>query len=241
MAKGLEALRNMEYPGRVIIIGKNLQGYDVAMYAITGRSPSSQARRLEIDREGRKVFVKPTDEETLKTGQPELLVYSAILYDKGMVVGNGKQTGDINANMDRERLPIEVLLEGQRSWDYEPDEPNFTPRISGCITGKGAALSVTKRAEDGSVIKHYFDIPMMPGKGKMIATYTGINDKPLPSFTGEPIDVEITSASADECVETMYEALGPAGGQPDFRVVAASAFVDKEGTVSAAVKNRHDL
>ena len=241
MTTGLEKLSKMEYPGRVIIIGKSPQGDDVVMYAITGRSPSSQARRLEIDGENKNIFVKPTDEETLKTGQPELLVYSAIMYGKGIVVGNGKQTEDINTCMDREKEPVEVLLEGQRNWDYEPDEPNYTPRISGCITDKGAALSVTKRAEDSAVIKHYFDIPLIPGKGKMIATYTGVNEKPLPSFSGEPIDVEITSTSTDECVETMYEALGPEEGQPDFRVVAASAFVDKEGNVSVKVKNRHDL
>ena len=61
MAQGLEALIGMEYPGRVIVIGKSPQGDDVIMYAITGRSPSSQARRLEIDEENKNVFVKPTD------------------------------------------------------------------------------------------------------------------------------------------------------------------------------------
>ncbi len=241
MAQGLETLSGMEYPGRVIIIGKSPQGDDVIMYAITGRSPSSQARRLEIDEENKNVFVKPTDEEVLKTGQPDLLVYSAIMYGNGVVVGNGKQTTNIRSCIDREKEPVEVLLNGQRSWDYEPDKPNYTPRISGCITDKGAALSVTKRAEDGAVIKHYFDIPMIPGKGKMIATYTGVNEKPLPSFSGEPIDVEIPGGTAQECVTAMYDALGPVEGQPDFRVVAASVFVDAEGSVVAKVKNRHDL
>lgn len=241
MAQGLEALRTMEYPGRVIIIGKSPQGDDVIMYAITGRSPSSQARRLEIDEENKNVFVKPTDEETLKTGQPDLLVYSAIMYGNGVVVGNGKQTEDIRSCIDREKEPVEVLFNGQISWDYEPDEPNYTPRISGCITNKGAALSITKRAEDGAVIKHYFDVPMIPGKGKMIATYTGVNEKPLPSFYGEPIDVEISGSTVGECVDAMYDALCPAEGEPDFRVVAASVFVDAEGSVAAKVKNRHDL
>lgn len=241
MAQGLEALSNMEYPGRIIIIGKSPQGEDVVMYAITGRSPSSQARRLEIDEVNKNVFVKPTDEETLKTGQPELLVYSAIMYNKGIVVGNGKQTENINTCFDKEKEPVAVLLEGQRKWDYEPDEPNYTPRISGCITNKGAALSVTKRAEDGAVIKHYFDIPMIPGKGKMIATYTGVNEKPLPSFSGEPLDVELPCANVEECVDAMYEASGPEEGQPDFRVVAASVFIDKDGNISVKVKNRHDL
>ncbi len=241
MSQGLEVLSTMEYPGRVIIIGKNPGGDDVIMYAITGRSPSSQARRLEIDEENKNIFVKPTDEEILKTGQPDLLVYSAIMYANGVVVGNGKQTGDINNCIDREKAPVDVLLNGQLSWDYEPDKPNYTPRISGCITNKGAALSITKRAEDGAVIKHYFDIPMVPGKGKMIATYTGVNEKPLPSYTGEPIDVEITSSNADACVDVMYKAVGPAEGQPDFRVVTACIYTDAEGNVAANVKNRHDL
>ncbi len=241
MSQGLETLSTMEYPGRVIIIGKSPNGNDVIMYAITGRSPSSQARRLEIDDVNRNIFVKPTDEETLKTGQPELLVYSAIMYSNGVVVGNGKQTEDIHTCIDKEKVPVDVLLNGQLNWDYEPDEPNYTPRISGCITDKGAALSVTKRAEDGAVIKHYFDIPMIPGKGKMIATYTGVNEKPLPSFVGEPIDVEITANNVEDCVEAMYEALSPAEGAPDFRVVAASAYIDAEGNVAVKVKNRHDL
>ncbi len=241
MVHGLEALSNMEYPGRVIIIGRSQQGENVVMYAITGRSPSSQARRLEIDNINKTVFVKPTDIETLQTGQPELLVYSAIIYANGIVVGNGKQTDDINACINKEKYASEVLLEGQHKWEYEPDEPNYTPRISGCITNIGAALSIIKRADDSTVIKHYFDIPLIPGKGKMIATYTGVNSKPLPSFVGEPIDIEITSSGVEDCVETMYEALGPKDGQPDFRVVAASAFIDKDGNVSVKVKNRHDL
>ena len=82
---------------------------------------------------------------------------------------------------------------------------------------------------------------MIPGKGKMIATYTGVNEKPLPSFTGEPIDVEITATNVADCVEAMYEALGPAEGAPDFRVVAASTFIDGEGNVAVKVTNRHDL
>ncbi|RLG33533.1 hypothetical protein DRN98_03780, partial [Methanosarcinales archaeon] len=141
----------------------------------------------------------------------------------------------------KEKLPVDVLLNGQLNWDYEPDEPNYTPRISGCITDKGAALSVIKRAEDGAVIKHYFDIPMIPGKGKLIATYTGVNEKPLPSFAGEPFDVDLAAGSVEDSVEALYKALGPAEGAPDFRVVAASMFFNGKGNVAVKVKNRHDL
>ena len=237
MAEALQALRTMEYPGRVIIIGRNPDGSDVVMYAITGRSPSSQARRLEIDEQKKRVYVKPTDEETLKTGQPDLLVYPAIICGDGIVVGNGKQTDDISAAISASRDPAVVLAEGQTKWEYEPDEPNYTPRISGCISA-GSALSILKRADDGSVIRNYLGIPMIPGKGKLIATYTGVNEKPLPSFVGEPQDVEVTWATAAERAEAMYEALGPAEGQPDFRVSTACALVSKSG-VDLKVKNRH--
>ena len=241
MSKGLELLSRMEYPGRVIIIGRSQKVDTVVMYAITGRSPSSQARRLIIDESNKTIFVKPTDEETLKTGQPELLVYSSVIYNKGLVVSNGKQTDSVREALDLQKRPADILLKGLETWDYEPDEPNYTPRISGCVTDKGAALSVIKRAEDGSVLKYFFDVPLIAGKGKLIATYTGDNEKPLPSFYGEPLDVDLSFGSAEECVEAMYAALAPEVEQPDYRVSCACVFVNSKGSASAAVKNRHDL
>jgi IMP cyclohydrolase len=238
MAHGLGNLKKMVYPGRVIIIGKNPKGQNVIMYAITGRSPSSQARKLEVDEAGKKISVKPTDEETLKTGNPDLLVYPAIMCGDGIAVSNGKQTEDVFKNLDTSANPIEILIRSLSAWEYEPDEPNYTPRINGCIAN-GAGLSILKRAEDGSVIRNYFEIPMIPGKGKMIATYTGINQNPLPSFAGEPQDVGLPWSSVEDAVDAVYEALGPEAGQPDFRVTAASVFAYADGTVSMKVKNRN--
>ena len=75
----MEIVKSMVYPGRIIIIGTAPAGQRVVLYSITGRSPSSQARRLEIDKQAGSIFVKPTDEETLKTGNPDLLVYPAVI------------------------------------------------------------------------------------------------------------------------------------------------------------------
>ncbi len=238
MEKNLENIVNMVYPGRVIIIGKTPAGDDVVMYAITGRSPSSQARKLEINEADKKIFVKPTDEETLKTGNPDLLVYPAIICKNGIAVSNGKQTEDVFNCLETGKNPAQVLIDSLEKWEYEPDDPNFTPRISGCITD-GAALSVLKRADDGSVIRNTFKIPMISGKGKMISTYTGVNQNPLPSFAGEPQDVDISWTSPEEAVSAFYEALGPADGEPDFRVTAAVAFLDAAGTITMKVKNRN--
>ena len=238
MNKNLENVVEMVYPGRIIIIGKSPAGEDVVMYAITGRSPSSQARMLLIDEVEKKIFVKPTDEEILKTGNPDLLVYPAIICGRGIAVSNGKQTEDVFNCLDADKDPLQVQIESLVNWEYEPDDPNFTPRISGCITS-GAALSVLKRAEDGSVIRNYFKIPMIAGKGKLISTYTGVNQNPLPSFAGEPQDVEIPWTFAEEAVTAFYHALGPAAEEPDFRVTAAVVYSDPSGKLTMKVKNRN--
>jgi IMP cyclohydrolase len=225
----------MEYPGRVIVIGMSPAGDQVVMYAITGRSPSSQARKLE--RAEDRILVKPTDEETLRSGDPELLIYPAIIIEKGIAVSNGKQTEDIPLRFSAAQRPIEVLDSALHRWEYEPDEPNYTPRISGCVFN-GAALSIIKRGDNGSAIREYFELPLIAGRGRMIATYTGTNLNPLPSFSGEPLEVGLPYRSADEAVTALYEALGPAG-KNDFRVAAATVY--RAAETSVALKNRHEV
>jgi IMP cyclohydrolase len=239
MEQRMEIVKNMVYPGRIIIIGTSPAGTRVVLYSITGRSPSSQARRLEIDQKTGSIFVKPTDEETLKTGNPDLLVYPAVICKAGAIaVSNGKQTDDVAKFISAAAEPVDVLLKSLASWEYEPDSPNFTPRISGCVT-KGAALSVLKRAADGSVICNLFTVPAIAGKGSLIATYTGENVNPLPSFSGEPKEVGISWATADEAAAGLYEALGPKAGGDDFRVTAAAVYMAADGSATMSVKNRH--
>jgi IMP cyclohydrolase len=234
-----DTLQSMPYPGRTVIVGAGPDGQRGVLYAITGRSPSSQARRLVIDKKEQKVFVRPTDEETLKTGNPDLLVYAAIMCGAGRIaVSNGKQTGDVFKALQGGSCAAGVLQTGLADWEYEPDEPNWTPRISGCIA-ENAALSVLKRAENGDVIRNTFEFPLIAGQARMVSTYTGVNTNPLPSFAGEPIVLELSFASAREAAEGLYAALAPAEGADDFRVTAAAAFIATDGAVSLYVKNRH--
>jgi len=234
-----DTLQSMPYPGRTIIAGAGPGGQRGVLYAITGRSPSSQARRLVIDEQEKKIFVRPTDEDTLKTGNPDLLVYAAIMCAKGCIaVSNGKQTGDVFKALQGESSVSRVLQTGLADWEYEPDEPNWTPRISGCIA-ENAALSVLKRAENGEVIRNTFEFPLISGQGRMVSTYTGVNVNPLPSFAGEPLEVALPFDNSREAAEALYEALAPAAGADDFRVVAAAAFSGPDGTVNLFVKNRH--
>jgi len=224
MAKGLESLSAKEYPGRVIIIGRDESGKnEVVIYAITGRSPSSQARGLKLRDDA--IWAKPTDEEALKKGNIDLLVYPAILFSRGIAVSNGKQTVDIKVCLGKSHNPAEVLSSALHKWNYEPDSPIFTPRISGCVLPqRKAALSIIKRAQDGSSMRNIFKIPLIAGKGKMIATYGGENKDPLPAFTGEPIDIEISERKADNMAEAVYDALGPEAGKKDYRVSVACVF-----------------
>lgn len=233
----LNCISKMAYPGRLIILGASPEGHRVALYAITGRSPSSQARRLEIDSTYTKIFVRPTEEELLRAGHPDLLVYSAIICGKGIAISNGRQTETVFSYLTGEGYPVDVLSTALRTWEYEPDEPNFTPRISGCINSLGAALSIVKRAADGSSVRFFFEVPLIRGMGKMIATYSGENINPLPSFTGEPSDVALPWVTPELACRALYEALAPHGNCTDFRVAAAAVYFN--GGFAMQVHNRH--
>jgi len=211
-----------EYPGRMIILGRDPSGkYNIVVYAITGRSPSSQARKIIQKNQG--FWVKPTDSDILSQGNEELLIYPSILFRNGIAVSNGRQTDDIARSMELCNDALHSLIFSLQSWDYEPDSPSFTPRISGCIyKGEKAALSILKRGNDGTTLRYFFGIPLIKGHVKMIATYTGENVDPLPSFQGEPLDVEMALQTPEETAEEFYYALKP--GEKDFRVAVASIF-----------------
>jgi IMP cyclohydrolase len=238
----LESLSRMTYPGRVIILGKEPSaGGLVAVYAITGRSPSSQARRI-IVRENR-FLVRPTDEDALKCGDESLLIYPAILLSRVIVVGNGRQTASIRHVEDPDFGAVGILAQGMRSWSFEPDAPNFTPRISGCVTSEErAAFCIVKRGNDGRPLKTYFEFPLSPGRGKMIATYTGENVDPLPSFLGDPLDVRLKESTARRIAESVFDALAPEGDGPDFRVSVACVIMwdRSREAYEKAVINRHE-
>ena len=159
----LEALANMEYPGRFIIIGQDPQGeHDVVVYGVTGRSASSQARELvRYDHDGMSVVqVRATNRELVEQGSPSLLEYSALFVHDGRVgVSNGAQTNalfDAHMNGRHEGDSQDDFLRGVFEKDhknglwvtdpkygminlatYEPDGPNYTSRIMGSMNDTG--------------------------------------------------------------------------------------------------------
>lgn len=245
MERALANLSAMEYPGRVIVIGRDPTGSRTAViYAVTGRSPSSQARKLERREDG--IWIRPTDEEILKKGNPDLLIYPAILFSTlGVAVSNGKQTEDVRRRLGETAAagPIEVLVRGLSGWDYEPDAPIYTPRISGCVlAGPKAALSLVKRGADGEVLRSYHEVPLAAGKGKLVATYDGVNQDPLRSFSGDPVDVVLDAPDAAGLAESVFEALKPGAGGHDFRVAVACLLAGDlaRNELETAIMNRHE-
>jgi IMP cyclohydrolase len=220
-----KSILKTEYPGRLIIIGQEEAAQNILVaYAITGRSDSSQARKME--QENDTIWVKPTDLDLLKKGNVDLLIYPSIFsVPEGIAISNGKQTVDVMACLGQGESAAEILAFALKNWDYEPDDPNFTPRISGCVLpNKSAALSLIRRAPDGSSLRNIFEFSVVPGQGKMIMTYTGENEDPLPPFKGEPLDVEIRNSTPQELANWIYESLAPQEEGRDFRVSVACVF-----------------
>jgi IMP cyclohydrolase len=217
----------MPYPGRLIVIGASPAGDKVIVaYAVTGRSPASQARRLTF--EGSAVWTEPLDDVELQKGRVDLLIYRAIAVDRRIAVSNGRQTDDIVKALkeagEGER-PEDILSRSLESWTYEPDAPHFTPRISGCVmTGGAAGLAIIKRGQEGSRLASFFSWPVEPGRGRLIATYAGREENPLPSFPGEPIPIGTGCATARETAEAIYQELKPENPVQDYRVAVACIY-----------------
>ncbi len=210
------------YYGRVLCAGQTEGQKIFFLYGITGRSPSSRARRLVLHEEG--IFTEPIPKLELAPGAKELLIYPAIIFSQGIAASNGQQTKDIAFHLAQGlNDPVTVLQEALQVWDYEPDSPIFTPRISACLTINGRlAMSVIRRGEDGQSIREFYPLSLEPGQGFLLATYDGENKNPPASFLGPPRVFRTLSLKARELVEEFYENLQPEAGKEDLRVAAAA-------------------
>ena len=229
MIRGLENLAAMRYPGRGIILGREPGGRNpVVVYFITGRSPSSQARKLVW--EGETLWTRPTDEATLQKGQVDLLIYPAlIMTETGLAVSNGKQTADIAKSLKKGSTPGKAATEGLKAWSFEPDSPIFTPRISGWLGRDGrGGLHIVKRKTDGSEERLVHTLPpFKKGRGFLITTYSGKDRRLVPSFQGGPKKICLSGAlTAKAQAEAVYRALEPPRGKKDFRVTVACLVLD---------------
>jgi len=174
------------YPGRGIVIGKSADGKKaVTAYFIMGRSENSRNRIFVEDGEG----IRTQAFDPSKLTDPSLIIYAPVrVLGNKTIVTNGDQTDTIYEGMDRQ-LTFEQSL---RTREFEPDGPNYTPRISGILHiengGFNYAMSILKSNNGNPSSCNRFTFAYenpAAGEGHFIHTYMGDGD-PLPSFEGEP-------------------------------------------------------
>lgn len=195
------------YPGRGIVIGRSADGAKaVIAYFIMGRSENSRNRVFLETEDG----IKTQAFDPSKLVDPSLIIYSPVrVLGNKTIVTNGDQTDTIYDLMNQQ-MTFEQSL---RTREFEPDGPNYTPRISGivkCSDGNmNYAMSILKSADGNpDCCERYtfsYDKPIA-GLGRFIHTYMG-DGNPLPSFEGEPTLVEIGNDSLDEFADKIWNAL----------------------------------
>ena len=193
------------YVGRGILIGKTPDGRQaVTAYFIMGRSDNSR-NRVFVERDGA-LYTEPFDPSRVK--DPSLIIYAALRqYENKLIVTNGDQTDTVYEGLQAGKSFSEALM----SRCFEPDGPNFTPRISGMLTfGDGDftyELSILKSidAEGSDCARYTFSYPAKAGLGHFIHTYV-TDGNPLPTFQGEPERVQMLD-DIDEFSETLWNAL----------------------------------
>ena len=200
-----ELCRDNPYVGRGIVIGKTEDGKCAATaYFIMGRSKNSRNRVFKL-RDGA-LFTEPFDPSLVE--DPSLTIYAAVReYENRLIVTNGDQTDTIY-----EGLRAGTCFRGSlKSRAFEPDAPNFTPRISGMITfGKEDftyEMSILKSidAEGSECARYTFDYPARAGLGHFLHTYV-TDGNPIPTFQGEPERVAIP-ADIDAFTASLWGAL----------------------------------
>jgi len=193
------------YPGRGIVVGKSADGKSAAVaYFIMGRSENSRNRIFEITDDG--IRTRAYDESKLQ--DPSLIIYHPVRrVAEGLIVTNGDQTDTIR----------DFLAEGQtfeqslRTRAFEPDGPNWTPRISALLAADGSyRMSILKSADaEGTACqRHTFEYPGQAGLGHFLHTYV-TDGNPIPSFQGEPERVAIGN-SMEEFTDMIWNNLNEA-------------------------------
>ena len=200
-----ELIKDNAYVGRGIVVGKSANGKKACTaYFIMGRSANSR-NRIFAEHDGA-IFTEPFDAS--KVEDPSLIIYAAIRkYQNKLIATNGDQTDTIYEGLQAGKVFSEALT----SREFEPDAPNFTPRISAISTfDKGDftyEMSILKSADaEGTACNRYtFSYPALPSLGHFIHTYLCDGD-PIPTFCGEPERVAIPD-DIDAFTKDLWNAL----------------------------------
>lgn len=230
-----ELLRGNKYPGRGIICGMTEDiRHTVSAYFIMGRSENSRNRVFSADGEG----IRTQAYDPSKLTDPSLIIYAPVrvFHDENntvTIVTNGDQTDTVYDGLAHGMSFSDAL----RQRTFEPDGPNYTPRISGAVEGFGYVLSILKSANGNSdsVRRYYFEYPQpVAGEGHFIHTYR-CDGNPLPSFEGEPEQVLI-EGDIDSFTNGIWDSLNA-----ENRVSLFVRFIDVEsGAYETRIVNRYN-
>lgn len=230
-----QELSSTSYPGRGIIIGRSADGKKaVTAYFIMGRSVNSRNRIFVEDGEG----IRTEAFDPSKLEDPSLIIYAPVrVLGNKTIVTNGDQTDTIYEGMDKQ-MTFEQSLRGR---EFEPDAPNYTPRISGILHVEGGsfnyAMSILKsnNGNPDSCNRYTFAYNHVPaGEGHFIHTYMG-DGNPLPSFEGEPTWVSVDADDIDSWTNMIWENLNE-----DNKVSLFVRFIDIEtGKYESRIVNKN--
>ena len=221
------------YPGRGIVLGMDDRGeHAVIVYFIMGRSENSR-NRVFVEKDGG-IITRAFDESRMV--DPSLIIYAPVrLFGDSVVVTNGDQTDTVVEYL-RKGFTFEAAL---RTRCFEPDAPNYTPRISGMVTrGNGKLtyrLSILKSdAGDPEAPQRFFyEYTPRAGVGHFIHTYR-CDGNPIPSFEGEPEKVAL-SGDIDTLTENVWNSLNP-----DNKVSLFVRYVNvKTGEAQTRIVNKN--
>ena len=227
-----ELLSSNSYPGRGILLGRSADNKKAVMaYFIMGRSVNSRNRIFAETEDG--IRTRAFDES--KMTDPSLIIYHPVrTVGDTTIVANGDQSDTIRDGL----LSGEVFAQSLRKRTFEPDAPNYTPRISGILHGDGSyALSILKSADGdpASCRRQFFGYEdPLAGQAHFIHTYQCDGD-PLPAFEGEPRQVAISAPDAETLAQEMWKNLNE-----DNKVSLFVRYIDLQTRESETVIiNKH--
>ena len=243
--QNLVDLEKNYYPGRLIVTGMNKDGLHlVQLYAITGRSPETQNRRMTYLGKGevRTEFADPSK----NTGNPELLLYVAMSEKDGSyAVSNGKQTDDVricgitsSGDVNQYGL-LNPRFVG--NWSYEDDD-NHTSRIAAfCLLPKNGKpsmeMAILKKSplnDDCEQFVYRFG-SLVPGFGRFISTYSGENTKPLPAYSKDPLTLSLYGN-----IETLTQRYWDALTSPRLVSLAVKFINIETGESTVKIMNQYE-
>ena len=200
-----ELIAGNPYPGRGIIVGKTPDGKKaVSAYFIMGRSDNSRNRIFT--EKGKDVYTEPFDAS--KVQDPSLIIYAAIReFENRLIVTNGDQTDTIYDFLAQGKTFEEAL----DTREFEPDGPNWTPRISALLTFKDGSftykMNILKSidAEGSACARYTYSYPAQDGLGHFIHTYV-TDGNPIPTFQGEPERIAVLN-EIDAYTDLLWKCL----------------------------------